>query len=240
MFSKSKIGFEFAKSTPIASSYFVCSTPRCGSSLVCESLFNTGLAGAPTEYFDAAIEERFCRHWSITNFEDYLLKLTQTRTGPNGVFGTKVHFNQFNRCFGVESLPTHFPNPKFIWLKREDLVAQAVSYAIAIQTEKWSDSLPGNGREPVFDQNQISLLRNRIQREQSKWADFFSQHAIEPLELSYEVTANQLLATTRRCLEFMGIQFPSDLSVEPITLVKQADGSSQEWIERFRKNDSSN
>ena len=36
---------------PITTSYLICSTPRSGSTLLCEALRNTGLAGRPEEYF---------------------------------------------------------------------------------------------------------------------------------------------------------------------------------------------
>ena len=35
------------------SSYLVCATPRSGSTLLCEALINTGLAGHPKEYYEA-------------------------------------------------------------------------------------------------------------------------------------------------------------------------------------------
>src|SRR3954468_249168 len=34
-------------------SYLVCATPRSGSTLLCEALCNTGVAGRPAEYFEA-------------------------------------------------------------------------------------------------------------------------------------------------------------------------------------------
>lgn len=34
-------------------SYLICATPRSGSTLLCEALSNTGLAGYPKEYFEA-------------------------------------------------------------------------------------------------------------------------------------------------------------------------------------------
>lgn len=36
-------------------SYLVCATPRSGSTLLCEALANTGIAGNPKEYFEALI-----------------------------------------------------------------------------------------------------------------------------------------------------------------------------------------
>jgi LPS sulfotransferase NodH len=37
-------------------SYLVCATPRCGSTLLCDSLQSTGVAGRPREYFEALKE----------------------------------------------------------------------------------------------------------------------------------------------------------------------------------------
>src|SRR6201991_2549603 len=34
-------------------SYLVCATPRSGSTLLCEALKSTGVAGRPEEYFEA-------------------------------------------------------------------------------------------------------------------------------------------------------------------------------------------
>src|SRR5947209_4516160 len=37
-------------------SYLICATPRSGSTLLCEALINTGIAGQPEEYFEALKE----------------------------------------------------------------------------------------------------------------------------------------------------------------------------------------
>lgn len=41
---------------PIQRSYLVCATPRSGSTLLCEALETTGVAGRPREYFEALKE----------------------------------------------------------------------------------------------------------------------------------------------------------------------------------------
>src|ERR671917_2614911 len=42
-------------------SYLVCATPRSGSTLLCEALSGTGLAGRPAEYFEAMYDTRLPR-----------------------------------------------------------------------------------------------------------------------------------------------------------------------------------
>lgn len=52
VYAHHKLDHEFER-TQTTLSYAVCALPRSGSSLLCELLFDTGLAGAPAEYFDA-------------------------------------------------------------------------------------------------------------------------------------------------------------------------------------------
>src|SRR3954469_9702243 len=40
----------------MAPSYLVCATPRSGSTLLCETLSKTGVAGNPLEFFEAVPE----------------------------------------------------------------------------------------------------------------------------------------------------------------------------------------
>ena len=101
-------------------SYLVCATPRSGSTLLCEALTNTGLAGYPKEYFEALKETGLPRsprdyfkktsnpelldligNYSrgdnalpvlsgFASYSDYLSSVLGKGTTPNGVFGAKL------------------------------------------------------------------------------------------------------------------------------------------------------
>src|SRR5258708_8174737 len=101
-------------------SYLICAPPRCGSTLLCEALINTGLAGHPREYFehlkqtgqprrpqeyfpaDSAIarqlgdysrlddEAKLSEHYQGSAYSAYLAQVIEEGTTPNGVFGAKV------------------------------------------------------------------------------------------------------------------------------------------------------
>jgi LPS sulfotransferase NodH len=105
-------------------SYLVCATPRSGSTLLCELLKDTGVAGRPEEYFEARRDtgrpphpgdylENLPRtgagirdddtpppapaHSSLIGLKDYPDHLEQTfrlGTTRNGVFGTKMMWGQ--------------------------------------------------------------------------------------------------------------------------------------------------
>lgn len=104
-------------------SYLICATPRSGSTLLCEFLINTGIAGNPKEYFEALKESGLPRRpreyftsldnlevsellgsfsrldatspafQNSPNYADYLSQVRQEATTPNGVLGAKVMWN---------------------------------------------------------------------------------------------------------------------------------------------------
>lgn len=135
-------------------SYFVCTTPRTGSNLLCEALRNTGVAGNPEEYFwDDALPAWYER-WGISTFEQFLERMLAEGATPNGVFGVKVFAGDYLEDFlrHVWRLPRYrdprlsvpalmssiFPNLRHIWLARRNKVRQAVSWWLAFQTKVWA------------------------------------------------------------------------------------------------------
>jgi LPS sulfotransferase NodH len=104
---------------PPPRTYFVCATPRSGSTLLCKSLAATGVAGKPEEYFerllhsglprepreyfegieDPAVLDRLPPSRSgdpaATDLERELPRYLAEGTTPNGVFGSKLMWGYF-------------------------------------------------------------------------------------------------------------------------------------------------
>jgi len=78
--------------------------------MICEALCLTGLAGVPTEYFDANTRAGFLDQWKVDEAE-YLAALLRRKTTPNGVFGCKTHFHQYRETYGLDQLPTFSDKP---------------------------------------------------------------------------------------------------------------------------------
>src|SRR5437762_762426 len=216
-------------------SYLICATPRSGSTLLCEALTNTGIAGRPEEFFQARKETGVIRRpleyfegtdtteiaailgesvgsedllmspTSEENFADYLARVMQQRTTPNGVFGAKVMWGYFVGLLSnlaripiyrdlAESdlLPTVFPNLHYIWLTRRDKVGQAVSLWKAIQTWTWSHvaaaitvSKP-SVRQLTFHFGAIDHLVQQLVADEVAWQQYFTDHGIQPFTVVYE------------------------------------------------------
>ena len=71
-------------------SYLICATPRSGSSLLCEALRNTGLAGKPDEYFGPMHVERWNERWQTPSKIAYLEKAISYSTGETNVIGIDI------------------------------------------------------------------------------------------------------------------------------------------------------
>jgi LPS sulfotransferase NodH len=252
-------------SDAIARSYVLASTPRVGSHLLGDALTSTRIAGQPREWLprfspDAlpvTPGERFrlvTKPPSQEPYDEaidgaYIRKVLATGTSENGVFGIVIHWFVFQdavrRLQGFldtrESAPHRvlaaaFPNLSYIWLKRRDKIAQAVSWYKAIQTGEYVGR-HGKGdapREPVvFDYGMIRYLMNALTSFDNAWASFFSSSGVTPLVLYYEDLAAHYDAALRSVLKFLQLD-AQGIEIARPTREKYADARSQEWIEQFK------
>jgi LPS sulfotransferase NodH len=144
-------------------SYLVCATPRSGSTLLCETLMQTGVAGCPREYFEALPATGLPRQPReyvgdladpevdrllpplrcgprLPAFRERLAAALREGTTRNGVFGCKLMWGYappFLEAVGgaPESV---LPDVHYVLVTREDKLRQAVSLWRALQTQVWS------------------------------------------------------------------------------------------------------
>jgi LPS sulfotransferase NodH len=80
----------------------IAATPRCGGTLLCETLAATGLAGDPAEYFeptsrlaaDAAEVGFVSAEAAARDLPAYAAAIRRRYASDNGVFGLKLHWDQ--------------------------------------------------------------------------------------------------------------------------------------------------
>jgi trehalose 2-sulfotransferase len=233
MYLHHKLDHEF-QATETVRSYAVCALPRSGSSLLCELLFDSGLAGAPTEYFDSRQMALFRERWGARDFAGYLRALLERKTGPNGVFGFKAHFFQLAEAFPDGGLEAAFPALRHVHISRRDRLRQAISWARALQTDHWAlDHEPIESPPVVFDRRQIDLLLGRIEGRERAWEAFFERAGTEPMRLTYEELVAAPEATVAAVLHHIGVEPPEHLALGPPTLRRQADEVTEQWVARY-------
>jgi LPS sulfotransferase NodH len=232
------------KPTVPSSSYFVCGTPRSGSWLLCGLLASTGVAGRSHEWFYRETEETNRRAWGVARFADYLQCVRDAGTTPNGIFGSKLMWTQLDEfverlgqlgdaASNKSLLERHFPNPSFVWIRRKDTVAQAVSWAKAIQTGQWHHWDSADSSDvPVYDRNQIEALAREVVENNAGWEAWFEAIGIDPLVIRFEELVADPVLVTREVLTFMRVALDG-VTICPQT-VPTGDHVNMEWLARHR------
>jgi len=226
-------------------SLLLCSLPRVGSFLLGELLHSTGLVGYAGEWFLWPERARLWREWGVASHDAYLDRVLEEGTSANGVFAAKVmwgHMGEFllyarrvagdYECDDRTAIEAMLPSPRYVWLRRTDVVAQAVSWTKAAQTNDWR----GGGEEkPVaYSFEQIDWLEHQIRVWDGAWRRWFAAQGIEPLLLSYEELAADPTGTVDRVLSLLGLERPAGGPGPVSTLRRQADEVSELWIARYR------
>ena len=226
----------------VDASLFVCTTPRSGSNLLDGLLASTGLVGEPAEDFGSVFETHV-PPVSCADFGEYLLGRVGRARG--GVFSMKLHGYQRDRLVHLlgllrgghrlspsELISATFPDPHYVWLRRRDVVAQAVSWWKARQSGMWMG--PRSGGRAEFDFDGIDATVQRVRKEANDWQRWFSTNGIEPLKVSYEQLDGNPAAVVREILAFVGVDTAPDPTVN-LRTVRQADAVNAEWIRRYRE-----
>jgi LPS sulfotransferase NodH len=235
-----KFDHVFEGSPPPHVSFIVCALPRSGSSLLCELLAATELAGAPSEVFDRNQMQEYRRVWSAHTLDDYLTALTAKKTSPNGVFGIKAHYHQLVETFGDTELTrvspadlgNVFPDLRLVYISRLDHVRQAVSFARATQTEQWT-SAHDAATTPTYDREQIGSLLEWIEREELAWEVFFDESEAPLFRVVYEDFVEAIEETTTDVLRFLDVDLPPKFELPTPTIGRQADEINDEWAARY-------
>ena len=241
-------------------SYIICTAPRTGSTLLAQALASTGKAGRPHEYFDIHDEnEQFWRRTlAIASDAEYASKAVAAGTTENGVFGLKLLWHQSPRLIAAlrAALPADVPlaaatsahglwelqigaPPRYIWLRRRNKIAQAISYLRASKTGRWrstdavNDDRRQNGDAAVtFDFDEITRYVQAVTNFDLQWQQYFRQHRVKVLAVMYENFVRSYAETVFSVLDFL--QIPRDgVAVTAPRLARQADALSLEWERQF-------
>lgn len=221
--------------------YVICSTPRTGSSLLCDLLTRVGV-GVPMEYFHRRNHvPKFLSHYRLlglnaanVTMQDYIDAIKRNRTTPNGYFGFKAHRGQFKWLIDNCDLGQCFPSLKYVYVFRADTIAQAVSESKAVQTRQWMGGQAKVG-EPEYNEAHIDYCVRTIRKANRYWLGFFEGKSIEPLRIRYEDFVGDKERELRRLLKFLGVSDSRvGQAVQETPFRKQADSVNEYWIERYK------
>ena len=222
--------YDFPRVQISPSVYLIAATPRCGSHYLGHLLFATRQLGAPLEYFSMANYRRWSQVVGSESPVDVLRAIMARRTSASGWFGVQAHWFQLANLSRLKIPRYALDFERVIWVRRRDVIDQAVSLVIALQTGAWT-SFHKPSREPIYNYQAIANYANAIKLMELKWAQFLNQTNAPHLSLCYEDIRGNELTTVAHILEWFGLpQLELALSVP---LQKQATETNAVWKDRF-------
>jgi LPS sulfotransferase NodH len=115
-------------------------------------------------------------------------------------------------------------------------VAQAVSWAKALQTHYWhpDEAVEPGGQPPHYDEELIGRLVAGIEKFQADWTLWFAAQNIVPYRVVYEDLAADPLGTAHGVLDHLGLRMPPGRQLV-IGHRRQADHVNADWAARFTR-----
>ena len=211
-------------SSPVLAKLIICSTPRSGSYLLCRAMIHHGI-GIPHEYLNGRIASIIAQRFGLINFgirdlkvdgdrrRAYLSKLQAKRT-MNGIFAAKIHGHQYAQYLQNAPSEELFAGAKFIYLFREDVLAQAISFHVSMLTGRWdiggTVTMRPDPNPQFFDRAAIDNRLQILAHQNREWRLFFARRGEVPLSFSYEAIKHALRGALWKIAAYARMPLPSD------------------------------
>jgi trehalose 2-sulfotransferase len=236
-------------------SYTIWFTQRTGSTLLCELLGSTGIAGKPGEWLHTPGNTGLFEFYNVNSLPELQAHLWERGSTSNRVFGLKFGMvepyltrilDTFRQLPGCPRAPVSraeiwdhmFPHCRHIFLTRRNKVRLAVSWWKAVKTQEWHrrpGTTPAQGvNVDDYHFDAIDHLYNECSMREAGIQEFFSEAGLVPLTIVYEDFIQASEATIHRILTFLD-QETEGVSLPPLPYDKLADDVSEEWVQRFRE-----
>jgi trehalose 2-sulfotransferase len=220
-------------------------------------LDSTGVAGYPESYFRQPDTHELAARWGIVNssdgtfgYADYVQAAIAVGSTDNGVFAARIMWGTLDEVIAklapvypklagsdVDLLNHAFGRTRFVYLRRGDVVAQAVSLLRAEQTNVWFETEQDRQvleQEPLFD---FDLVRERIrliEEHNRAWQEWFASAGIRPYPGWYEELDAAPVHVTRGVPDFIGLELPADREIM-VRHKRLADKLNAQWIDMYRQ-----
>ncbi|MEM6481643.1 MAG: Stf0 family sulfotransferase [Pseudomonadota bacterium] len=241
--------------------YIICTSPRSGSTLLCSILRATGRAGYPASWFHEPSLEHWAAELDVPPVEGRctdqiatlieaarhkgraggaLFALRLQRQSAGFFLNTLAHLHPDTRN-DLSRIKASFGETCFLFLRRRNKVAQAISYMRAQQSGLWHRAADGSELErlarhcePTYDAAFISQWVEIFSRYDTEWQTWFDHEKIDAREVIYEDLASEPVRILRTVLAALSIDPQLADGIEP-GVQRLSDATSAELIARFER-----
>jgi LPS sulfotransferase NodH len=220
--------------------YLIAITARSGSTMLCDILTHSNLVGNPKEYFNPSMLKSHgidIDDFEPADFVGYFDKITTENT-TDGCFGIKLNFHQAKYFIGAGVFELLFPEPKIINLFRRNILKQAISLDIAVQTNQFHSFQKSNRNitDITFNYRSILTRINSIYNDESGWIQFLDVKCYSYIKLYYEDLLSELDFNVKTIFSLLGVQskcfYDKDFSTS--NLKKLSNHLNDDFYSKFK------
>lgn len=240
--------------------YIICTSPRSGSTLLCQLLTATGISGNPGSLFHEPSLADWLEDYGLSA-DQYPTKHAALRavfkaaraygTGKTNMFGLRMQRHSFD--FFMKQLDLLHPglatdqarigaafgDTLFIHLTRSNKVEQAISYVKATQTGLWHRAADGTElerlsapRAPVYDAPEITRRLTELSAQDTQWRAWFAAENLTPLRITYDDLSENPTDVLALILDRLGLDKTVARGIRP-AVARLADETSHSWASRY-------
>lgn len=204
---------------------------RSGSNLLAEHLLASGRFSSLQETLNFENVEDVAGRHGIGSFPEYLQAIAAHNIRGN-IFGTKCSLDQLMMLLRWNIL-SMFSGAKIINIERHDIVSQAVSMSIALQTKSWSSDVSPTTRA-LYDFDEIKQYFNAFASDIVKRKMMIDVLEFEARTFEYEQVVSEPFTVVSECCKLFGV-LPPDRLPAHTQLKKQGGDLNREFSARFRQ-----
>jgi len=202
-------------------------TPRSGSTWFGSLLKSTGVFGYPDEYLNQDFMPSVVREVGARTEVDYLNAVATVSASENRIFLIQVVWGHILKC--EIDFFEHFNHAYVIYLRRGDILAQAISLYIAQQSgvfhytqESLKDNSLAKMEMPTEEEETFQKIKEwwgHILNYEMLAETFFCVRGTKMLRLYYEDICNDPVAAVADMAGFCGLDY-RDVRVSPSSFVR--------------------
>ncbi len=221
----------------------------------------TGVAGHPESWFHRPDLAEWCATYGVSidpaldpagAMRGCAVKGIKAGQGATRVFGLRLQYKSLG--FLMDQLAAAFPDAaddptrleaafgplRYIYLRRADKLAQAISRVRAEQSGLWHQAPDGteierlsDPQDPAFDRARLAAVIAELEAHERGWRDWFARHKITPFALDYETLATDPIHHLRAVLRFLNLP---EKAADRVTVptAKLADTVNAAWAKAYR------
>ncbi|HEV2363640.1 MAG TPA: Stf0 family sulfotransferase [Caulobacteraceae bacterium] len=205
---------------------------RSGSNLVADALKTTGRFAGFEEILNDSTIRTLAKRYGSRTFEEYLTRVHDEQVAvPGQIWGLKAGAAQLAMLFRTKAIP-RLLRPTVVYVRRRDIIGQAISLFIAEQNARWTTLDEGRNAEVLYDGPRILAHFRSISTSYSLLDQVLTISGLPCFTIFYE----EFLDRPNELVSRLGVSLSGEgllPRLEALTLKQQRDDRNYDFRKRF-------